>query len=198
MVCVEPGRRLAAIAREILRPFPHAVVEQSTFEAWDSAGRRFSLLFSAQAYHWIDPAVAISKPREILDLDGTVALVWNVPRRDPSPIRTALNRAYECHAPQLAEKSGNFAGKSRAAIVGVFANSRGYTSIGEEKFPFVREYATTEYIQLLGTFSDHLALRPDVRTILFQAVEAAIREDGGSIAVTYDAICYLFKTIREA
>jgi len=44
MVCVEPGRRLAAIAREILRPFPNAVVEQSTFEGLGFGGQT---LFSA-------------------------------------------------------------------------------------------------------------------------------------------------------
>jgi trans-aconitate methyltransferase len=47
---VEQDPRMAEVART------HGVdVEVSGFEDWDAAGRRFDLLISAQAWHWVDP-----------------------------------------------------------------------------------------------------------------------------------------------
>jgi len=62
---VEPDSRMAAVARA------HGIrVEVATFEAWDPAGRRFDLVMSAQAWHWIDPAVGLKKAAVLLSAGG--------------------------------------------------------------------------------------------------------------------------------
>lgn len=195
MVCIEPGGRLAEIARDALQPYPAVAVEQSRFEDWNSRGRRFSLLFAAQAYHWIHPRIAAAKPYDVLQPNGRVALVWNVPQREATPVRAALDDAYDRHAPALSAKLGNFAGTTRKATVERFATSNLYAPVGEERFTWHRQYAVAQYLRLLGTFSDHLALDASARANLFEAITLAIRKAGGSISVTYDTMCYLFRTI---
>jgi len=36
------------------------------------------------------------------------------------------------------------------------------------------------------------------RTVLFETIEAAIADAGGSIDVTYDAVCCVFRPVSES
>jgi SAM-dependent methyltransferase len=57
VTAVEPGARMAALARRRLADLGDVHVERSTFEEWDDRGRRFDLVVAASAWHWVDPAV---------------------------------------------------------------------------------------------------------------------------------------------
>jgi hypothetical protein len=70
--------------------------------------------------------------------------------------------------------------------------------MGEETFPWCHKYSAREYIRLLGTYSDHVALTVGARTHLFEAIEVEILEAGGSIELTYDAMCYMFTRVHDA
>src|SRR5207248_523841 len=62
---VEPDERMAAVARR------HGLaVEVSRFEDWDPAGRRFDLVVSAQAWHWVDPARGAAQAERALRSGG--------------------------------------------------------------------------------------------------------------------------------
>jgi hypothetical protein len=54
-------------------------VVESDFETWDAGGRRFRLLASAQAWHWVDPARGFARAAEVLDRGGILAAFWNRP-----------------------------------------------------------------------------------------------------------------------
>jgi len=198
VLCLEPGAQLAKRARQELLPYPNVSLEQCRFEEWEPASRRFSLLFSAQAYHWIDPEIAVTKPREVLEPNGIVALIWNVDRRDSSAMRAALDCCYEHHAPQLAAKSRDKRGATRDATVGRFATSPLYSVMAKGTFPWTRRYSARDYVRLLGTYSDHLALSSGARDDLFGAIKSAILEVGGSIELKYDAFCYMFRSMHDA
>ena len=59
---IEIDERMAAIAES------HGIpVEVSSFETWDAAGRRFDLVVSGQAWHWVDPAVGPTRAADVLD-----------------------------------------------------------------------------------------------------------------------------------
>ena len=77
VVGVEPDARMAALARS------HGVtVDVCTFEAWEPADRHFDVVISAQAWHWIDPAVGASKAAAALGPGGRLALFWNAVRHE--------------------------------------------------------------------------------------------------------------------
>jgi trans-aconitate methyltransferase len=91
VVGLEPGAAMVAEARRRLSAYPRVEIRESSFEDWDPQGRRFHMLVSAQAYHWIDPALGTNKPLEVLCPRGWVALMWNVPGRGRS--RTCIPRS---------------------------------------------------------------------------------------------------------
>ena len=65
---VEPDPRMADVARS-----RGIAVEVASFEAWDPAGRRFALLVSGQAWHWVDPAQGAAKAADVLHPGGHLA-----------------------------------------------------------------------------------------------------------------------------
>ncbi|SRR6266567_4909645 len=66
VTAIEPGAGMAALARHRLAAFRDVEVETSAFEEWDDGGRRFDVLVSASAWHWVDPAVGWRRAHDLL------------------------------------------------------------------------------------------------------------------------------------
>src|SRR5690349_22629587 len=81
-------------------------IERGDFEDWDPAGRRFPLVFSAQAWHWVDSAIGYPKAAEALSSPGTLAAFWNRVVWDRVGARDALLAAYREVAPDLPADGG--------------------------------------------------------------------------------------------
>lgn len=77
VVAVEPSVEMAAIARRNCSAYPGVGIELSDFEHWDPGGRRFPLLFSAQAWHWVQPAAGYAAAQQALAKHGILAAFWN-------------------------------------------------------------------------------------------------------------------------
>jgi SAM-dependent methyltransferase len=73
LTCVEPDARMAAVLR---RNVPGVRVVESSFEQWNP-DRAYGLLFSAQAWHWVDPAVRAERAARALAPGGLFAPFWN-------------------------------------------------------------------------------------------------------------------------
>jgi len=61
VLAIEPSPGMAAVARRNLASFADVEIIESDFERWDPAGERFALLYSAQAWHWIDSEVRFAR-----------------------------------------------------------------------------------------------------------------------------------------
>lgn len=76
---IEPDPRMAAVARA-----KGLAVEVARFEEWDSRGRRFGLLTSGQAWHWVAPQAGADKAAEVLAPGARLALFWNFATLPPT------------------------------------------------------------------------------------------------------------------
>ncbi|MGB3292737.1 MAG: class I SAM-dependent methyltransferase [Phormidesmis sp.] len=65
--CLEPGSHLAAIAAENLHPYPNVKIQTVAFEDWPLQSAAYDLVMSAQAFHWVDPAVGYLKAAQALN-----------------------------------------------------------------------------------------------------------------------------------
>ena len=72
---VEPGPSLAELAR---KRAPGAVIHLGRFEDVSLPDAAFDAVFSASAFHWIDPAVGWAKAARVLRPGGTLALLSHV------------------------------------------------------------------------------------------------------------------------
>jgi SAM-dependent methyltransferase len=75
LVAVELGRHLAALARRNLESFPNARVEVGAFEEWPLPTQTFDAVVTANAFHWLDPNVRLSKTAAALHPGGFVTIL---------------------------------------------------------------------------------------------------------------------------
>lgn len=73
--------------------------------------------------------------------------------------------------------------KERAMIAAKY----GFTDIRYALFFRTRTFSAKEYITLLGTYSDHIAIEESIRKVFFSKIEEAINKHGGRIDI-YDTI----------
>ena len=179
---VEHDERMAEVARR------HGLdVDVSAFESWDDRGRRFDLVTSAQAWHWIDQEVGARKAAAVLRPGGCLAVVWNLMRHEPA-IRAALDDAYDRLVPNL----------TSSVVLGMEAADEGLAGVDEtgafgpqsvRKHVWEQTYTAAEWLDQLPTHSDHRLLPAEKRTALLDAIGAAIDAHGGHLTVTYTTLC---------
>lgn len=188
---IEQGANLAALAREKLRRYPRVSIIISTFEKWPPIGKTFDLVFSAQAFHWIDKKIGYAKAAYILKDSGSLALLWNMYPNPQGGVFEALNAVYQ----ELAQEMGNpgaisyqVVAKEREKEI----NRCGYFDpVKVSYYPWSEHYNVQQYLGLLNTYSDHLRLPEERRKRLFDAIAKVFEQFGGSIDKPYVAVSYV-------
>ncbi|GAA3155277.1 class I SAM-dependent methyltransferase [Nonomuraea salmonea] len=112
LTCVEPDPRMAAA---LTAKCPGVRVVSGIFEDY-VPDRRFALLYSAQAWHWVDPDRRWDLAHDALAPSGALALFWNhyIPADDG--VRAALGRLAERYglaSQSLHQNEGDRAEESR-------------------------------------------------------------------------------------
>jgi trans-aconitate methyltransferase len=182
VLALEPSPAMAAIAR---RNCPGVTVEQAEFERWEPAGRSFGLIYSAQAWHWIDPVIRFRKARQLLGDRGLLAAFWNRVDWDACALSDELQEVYAGVAAELAAENRMMpaAGEEEHWLTDVAGT--GFLAPEVRSYPWRREYSTSEYVDLLSTHSHHIVLEPRVLSELLEAVGAAIDRHGGRLQLPY-------------
>jgi SAM-dependent methyltransferase len=187
---VELAPRMAEIARG------HGVeVEIAAFEGWDAAGRTFDRVTSEQAWHWLDLLVATAKAAAVLRPSGRLCLIWNVGYQ-PDDLTDTLEAVYASVVPRgghrlfrgyAANRSSDVKTGLGSEIDAVLAEpDLGATT--EKWFPWTRAYQGDEWLDQVVSWSDHAALEPTVRDRLFEAIGAAIDDQGGSFVMNFETV----------
>jgi SAM-dependent methyltransferase len=175
---VEVDARMAEVARQ------HGVaVEVGAFETWPAAGRRFDLIVSGQAWHWIDPVAGALKAFSVLRPGGALALFWNIGDVD-EPIGAALDAVYAEVAPSMPRsvlRGGNRG--IEPYLPGLAA--AGFGAPEHRSYPWTQTYSTRDWLELAGTHSDHSTLPPRTRARLLARLGATLDAAGGQVAVRY-------------
>ncbi|MEV4742298.1 class I SAM-dependent methyltransferase [Streptomyces sp. NPDC049555] len=105
VTCVEPDERMAQVLRLRCAGLPQVTVEVADFEAWRPGNRRYGLLYSAQAWHWVDPAARWARARAALRPNGAVALFWNHWFLQDEHLAGELTATHERHGLDIPENT---------------------------------------------------------------------------------------------
>jgi SAM-dependent methyltransferase len=174
VTCVELGPRLAAKARSL-----GVEVVEGAFEAWrPPPGTRFELVAAATSWHWIDPAVKYRRASELLRPGGHLAF-WSAQHVVPEggdPFFEELQPVYdeigEGMAPdatfprpgELADETAEIEASGLFEVVGV------------RHHDWEVVYDAEGYIDLLETFSGHIAMKPWQRERLYGEIRRRLAE----------------------
>jgi SAM-dependent methyltransferase len=203
LTCVEPDPRMAAVLRRNVRDFPDVTVADGPFETWrPPAGARPRLLISAQAWHWVDPALRWDKAASVLTPGGTIALWWNGFAVAGQQLSDALRAIHRKHG--VAELSGQTldtasesarrppGAESDWPLSDLAADGR-FTSL--ERRDYQRRLVLTPrlYSDLLTSMSAYRLLDASLRDSLLADVTAAA-ERSGSVPMEVRTRLYLART----
>lgn len=187
MLCLDIGIDLAEIAARKFHDRAAIQVEVNTFEEWESGGRLFDLVIAATSFHWIDPAIAYVKCAEVLKPNGSLAVFWNTHIRQNDGFFLRVQDVYREHASSMVHDETNTNRFDlRPAGPELFGNPI------ERRYRWAVEYSAKEYIDLLGTYSDHINLPEAEHLDLFSAIADLIdREYGGRVLKQYETVLKL-------
>jgi SAM-dependent methyltransferase len=177
ITCVELGENLAAVARRNLESFADVQVEVAPFEAWDPGGRTFELVYAATCWDWIDPAVRHRKAADVLEPGGKLTIFGcgHAFPKDADRFFFEIQDVYneigenipgELWPPPLPEDLLDYSEGIEAS--GLFGD------IQTRRYVWELMYTAEEYIDLMNTFSGHIAMEPDKREYLFRNVRERI------------------------
>ena len=189
VVAVELSPELAAVARRNLSAYPNASVTGGLFEAWEAPPQPFDAVVAATAFHWLDPAIRLAKSAALLRPGGTLAVIDTEHVAGESDFFDASQRCYERWDP--ATKPG--LKLAPATLVGrewkEIDQAELFRPFGSRRYEWEVTYSTAEYLELLSTYSGHIALADEARSGLFGCLAALI--DGsyaGAVTKRYLAI----------
>jgi ubiquinone/menaquinone biosynthesis C-methylase UbiE len=100
---VEPGANMTAAARRRVGEGAAVTFHQGRFEDVDLPEQAFSAVFSATAFHWVDPHVGWAKAAALLEPGGLLAFLVYAGLRDPdsAAFEDELIAVLAKHAPDL-------------------------------------------------------------------------------------------------
>jgi len=192
LTAVEYGEQFSMLLKEKFKEFPRFSVITDKFENTQFKDPVFDLVFSASAFHWIPEEIGYTKVRNILKHGGVFARFANHPYRDKgnAKLSAEIDAVYD-------EYYDSFHNKKREALTEYteaqakdcawIAEKYGFTDIQYALFHRTRVFLAKEYVKLLGTYSDHIAIEETIRRKFFSKIEEAINRHGGTITI-YDTI----------
>jgi SAM-dependent methyltransferase len=185
ITAVEAGSRMATIARRNLAGASAVEVVTADFESWPLPEEPFDAVVSATAFHWIDPAVRMAKAADALRPGGALAVVRSQHvTGGTEEFFVKVQRCYERFDPATPPglrppAAADFDGSDHAEEV---ARSGRFGPTVFRRYEQDLTYATSEYLELLRTYSGHRALPEAARKGLLECVAGLIDgEYGGRV-----------------
>ena len=188
LTAVEPGAHFSRRLQEKFRAYPRFSVINGKFEEVPLQAQSFDLIFAATAFHWIPEEAGYEKVYALLKEGGTVARFANHPFRaqnDPALAEEldALYGAYYCSYHGKTRERVTEYTEDQARKLAVLAEKYGFSDICYQLFYRERDFSAGDYVALLGTYSDHIALPKPLRELFFSKIEDAIQRHGGFITI---------------
>ncbi len=187
IVAVELGPALAAVARRHLARFGNVEVRVSAFENWPLPAEPFDLVLCATAFHWLDPAVRISKSADALRPGGALAVISTEHvAGGTAPFFVDVQSCYERWDP--ATPPGLRLQPADAIPVQSEEIDRSvwFEPASVRRYAWDQPYTTRTYLDVLLTYSNHLALPPLARAGLLACIANLIdARYGGAITKRY-------------
>ncbi|MBE6658288.1 MAG: class I SAM-dependent methyltransferase [Ruminococcaceae bacterium] len=179
VAAVELGDAMTAFVRQKFSDCPNFSCINQPFEETGFPPSSCDLVYSASAFHWIPEEIGYKKVFDMLRPGGVFARFANHPYYDPEQpeLFDAMQKVYAVYMPG-SRPGGEYTAEqamARAEIAGKY----GFCDIGYRLYHRTRMFSADDYIALLGTYSDHIAIPQPQRTQFFSGLYRVISAFGG-------------------
>jgi SAM-dependent methyltransferase len=200
IVAVELGADMADVARRNLAGFDSVEVVTAAFEDWPLPREPFDVVFSATAFHWIDPAVRVSKSADALRLGGLLATVgthhiaggtWT------EAFFAEIQKCYERFDPSTPPGPRLEGARDIPEDDRELTSSERFGPASFYRYEWELPYSTAAYLDLLLTYSGHRALPDAQQNALLNSIARLIDVDyGGQVVKRYLTELRLAQRVR--
>jgi SAM-dependent methyltransferase len=178
VVAVEPDARLAEFLREKLGAQLELV--DRTLEQAELAASAFDLAVAASSFHWVDEAAGLTSLRGALRPGGWIAIWWTSfgDETHPDLFMDAMDPFFVDvpHSPSAGlEGRPSFGRDVERRLAALTA--AGFGQAAHDEFRWSHTWDSTGIRGLYSTFSPVIALEPDRRARLLDAVECVARDN---------------------
>jgi SAM-dependent methyltransferase len=189
IVAVEPSAAMAKVLTRKCAAFPKVAVAATTFEDWAIEPAAFGLVFSAQAWHWVDPQVRYAKAARALVPGGSLALFWHRPDWAGERLRDELDELYRCEAPDLRAKNPTFPGLDPVIVDEAYEADVGrsglFSDVERRLYRWDGRLSADGFVDLLLSQSDHRLYPEHERSRLLHGVRELVNAHGGHVVVPH-------------
>jgi SAM-dependent methyltransferase len=169
VTCVELGAGLVVTAQRNLAHLPNVRVIRADFESWVPPDDAFDLVFAATAWHWLDPAIRLRRAHDVLRPGGHLAY-WGATHVFPAggdrffrEIQEVYEEIGEGLPPDAPWPAPGELPDDRAELEA----SDCFDDIVVRHYDWEVVYDTEAYLDLLDTFSSHIAMEQGQRDRLY-------------------------------
>jgi SAM-dependent methyltransferase len=181
LLAIELGSSLAAVLRRNLAPSANTEIVVANFDDWTGTSGLFDAVVAATSFHWLNPSTRLAKCASLLRSGGALAVVetrWGVAvGHDPffAASQTCYARWTPNHDPNRRQLRPD-----DVEPISLNASHPELVVAARRRYLVQRTYTSTEYADLLSTFSDVLTLTPANRQLFLAAIATLIdsRFDG--------------------
>lgn len=187
LTAVELGGNFTEYVKEKFKQYKNFTVCNTSFEDFECADNSVDIIYSATAFHWIPEDIGYKKAFKLLKDGGTLAVFWNKPfvKREDDPLHQKIQGIYQKYRPSTAKFIEN--NTLRYKKISETIKSFGFNELEVKLYHGMRKFNACNYISLLNTYSDHIAMPEFTKQLFESEIESAIKESGNVLKV-YDTI----------
>lgn len=198
VTAVEIGENMAAFLIDKYKGERLNVIN-AAFEDVELEECSYDVIYAASAFHWVDAEIGCPKVSRLLKDGGTFALFRNnAVQADGNELYDEIQAVYDKHYYSHYKRDNRPIRISKMTYEDFLKPAeihRGFRFESLEQYGFVdvtmklyeatRTCGADDYIALLETMSDHIALPNDNRTALYAGIRKAISKYGGQLQMNY-------------
>lgn len=200
ITAIEPDEAMAAVLTRHVLAHPKVSVTISSFEKYVPS-EPFGLVFSAQAWHWTDPAVRWQKAAAALAPGGALALFWNNDQPSDPDVTASIIEVQRKWAPEIATDAFPTAEPMTGGEVAEswprtdLVTLPEFGELEERLYHRERSLSSVDYTAYLSTQSAYRMLDAAVRAQLFDAI---IERVGPQIDFRVQTVLYMARRLPHS
>lgn len=182
---IDIGLKLFAYTKQKYMNKPNLTLISGNFENYPFASDYYDLIYSATAFHWINPIIGYPKVLDLLKPNGVFAIFNNHPfvSRNNDLVHMAIQAVYQRYL--TTQKKVSEFKHTDLEKISIQLTQYGFKDLQTNIYQNTRIMRAKDYVSLLDTYSDHDLI--DNKIEFKKAIIKAINDNGGMINI-YDSI----------
>jgi SAM-dependent methyltransferase len=175
---IEIGPAMASKLREVL-PASELTVTVGDFEHQPTDETKYDCVFSATAYHWIEPRAQLDRPAALLKPGGLVAIADLIQVNSPNDrgffaaAQPIYERYGEGHTGPPAPRRDDVDAPMRSAL----QHDGRFAGLEVRRYDWDQTYSAAEYRQLMLSYSGTQRMQTATRQRLLDDMEEFVRKE---------------------